>query len=50
MVKEITANCLIENTNSINLLTKFNFIELKTENGMKYWNLENTDFKKKLNT
>jgi [ribosomal protein S5]-alanine N-acetyltransferase len=46
MVKEITANCLIENTNSINLLTKFNFIELKAENGMKYWNLKNMNFKK----
>jgi ribosomal-protein-alanine N-acetyltransferase len=40
MVKEITANCLKENTSSINLLTKFNFIELRTENGMIYWHLE----------
>ncbi len=46
MVKEITANCLKENRNSINLLTKFNFIELRTENGMKYWNLENRKSKK----
>lgn len=45
IVKEITANCLIENISSINLLTKFNFIELRTENGMKYWNLENKNFK-----
>jgi ribosomal-protein-alanine N-acetyltransferase len=44
IVKEITANCLAENTNSINLLTKFNFIELRTENEMIYWNLENKHF------
>lgn len=46
IVKEITANCLTKNSNSINLLTKFNFIELRTENGMKYWTLGNTNFKK----
>lgn len=46
IVKEITANCLTKNSNSTNLLTKFNFIELRTENGMKYWTLENTNFKK----
>ena len=40
-VKEITARCLIENTNSIKLLTKFNFTEQKTENGMKHWRLLN---------
>ena len=45
-VKEITARCLVDNTSSINLLTKFNFIELKTENGMKYWKLKNLNFKK----
>ncbi|WP_136666928.1 GNAT family N-acetyltransferase [Flavobacterium sp. H122] len=45
IVKEITANCLIENTNSVNLLTKFNFIELRTENNMIYWTLENKNFK-----
>lgn len=45
IVREITANCLTENINSINLLTKFNFIELRTENGMKYWSLENRNFK-----
>lgn len=45
IVTEITANCLAQNTNSINLLTKVNFIELKTENGMKYWLLENQNFK-----
>jgi ribosomal-protein-alanine N-acetyltransferase len=41
IVKEITANCLTENVNSISLLTKFNFIKLRTENGMIYWTLEN---------
>lgn len=46
IVREITANCLTENINSINLLTKFNFTELRTENGMKYWNLVNNNFKK----
>ena len=41
IVKEITANCLTENVSSINLLNKFNFIKLKTENDMIYWNLRN---------
>jgi len=40
IVKEITANCLIENTNSINLLHKFNFAHIRTENDMIYWNLK----------
>lgn len=40
-VKEITANCLTENISSINLLTKFNFKQVKTENGTVYWNLIN---------
>ena len=47
IVKEITANCLTENINSISLLTKFNFIQLRTENGMIYWILENKIFEKK---
>jgi len=41
IVKEITANCLTENVSSINLLNKFNFIKLKTEDDMIYWNLSN---------
>ena len=41
IVKEITANCFTENVSSINLLSKFNFIQLKTENDMIYWNLNN---------
>ncbi|MEO7446047.1 MAG: GNAT family N-acetyltransferase [Ferruginibacter sp.] len=40
IVREITANCLTENINSINLLTKLKFIQLKTENGMIYWALK----------
>ena len=42
-VKEITANCSNENVGSINLLNKFNFIKLKTENNMIYWNLSNVN-------
>ena len=45
-LKEITANCLTENINSINLLTKSSFIQLRTENEMIYWTLENKNFKK----
>ena len=41
IVKEITANCLTENVSSINLLNKFNFIKLKTEDDMIYWKLSN---------
>lgn len=41
IVKEITANCLSENISSVNLLTKFNFKQLKTEDGMIYWALKN---------
>ena len=46
IIRKITANCLVENINSINLLTKFNFIELRRENGMIYWSLENKSFEK----
>jgi [ribosomal protein S5]-alanine N-acetyltransferase len=45
-VKEITANCLVENAASINLLAGFNFIVLRTENEMIYWTLKNDNFKK----
>ena len=47
IVREITANCLRENINSINLLSKFNFRKLRTENEMIYWTLENKNFEKK---
>lgn len=41
IVKEITASCLTANVSSVNLLNKFNFIQLKTEDDMIYWNLRN---------
>lgn len=41
IVKEITANCSTENMSSINLLTKFNFRQVKIEQDMIYWNLIN---------
>jgi ribosomal-protein-alanine N-acetyltransferase len=44
IVKEITANCLTENMSSINLLNKFNFGQVKTENDMIYWNLFNPNY------
>jgi ribosomal-protein-alanine N-acetyltransferase len=43
IIKEITANCLTENTNSINLLNKFNFKQTRIENDMIYWNLNRPD-------
>ena len=46
IIKEITANCLTENTSSINLLNKFNFRQVKIENDMIYWNLINSNYKK----
>ena len=46
IVKEITANCLTKNSSSINLLTKFNFIQLRTENDTIYWALKNKNFEK----
>lgn len=39
IVKEITANCLQENTPSIHLLKKCNFTQTKIENEMLYWTL-----------
>ncbi|KFC19564.1 GNAT family N-acetyltransferase [Chryseobacterium sp. FH1] len=41
IIKEITANCLTENVSSINLLNKFNFRQIKTEDDLIYWNLVN---------
>ena len=46
IIKEITANCLIENIGSINLLNKLNFRQVKIENGMLYWNLNNPCYHK----
>jgi [ribosomal protein S5]-alanine N-acetyltransferase len=39
-VKEITAQCLIDNIGSINLLQKFNFIKIKKDTEMIYWSLQ----------
>jgi ribosomal-protein-alanine N-acetyltransferase len=39
IVKKITANCLTQNIDSINLLNKFNFIQDRIENDMIYWSL-----------
>jgi [ribosomal protein S5]-alanine N-acetyltransferase len=44
IIKEITANCLIENIGSINLLNKFNFRQVKIENDMIYWTLVNPNY------
>jgi [ribosomal protein S5]-alanine N-acetyltransferase len=41
IVKEITANCLIDNVGSINLLRKLNFVETKEDEEMVYWSLQN---------
>ena len=46
IIKEITANCLTENINSINLLNKFNFTQIRLESEMIYWNLINKNYKK----
>lgn len=40
IVKEITAQCLVSNISSVNLLKKFNFLETKQENDMVYWSLQ----------
>jgi [ribosomal protein S5]-alanine N-acetyltransferase len=47
VVQKITANCLIENIYSNRLLYKFNFIQIKTESKMNYWELCNINFIKK---
>jgi [ribosomal protein S5]-alanine N-acetyltransferase len=41
IVKEITAKCLRDNNSSMNLLRKLNFIEIKKEQEMVYWSLQN---------
>lgn len=41
-VKEITANCLHTNFQSINLLKKLNFSEVKENENSIYWSLKNT--------
>jgi ribosomal-protein-alanine N-acetyltransferase len=44
IIKEITANCLTENINSINLLNKFNFAQVRLESEMIYWKLTNQNY------
>jgi ribosomal-protein-alanine N-acetyltransferase len=50
IVMTITANCLTENMDSINLLNKFNFIQERTENDMIYWRLRVEDYMKQTMT
>ena len=40
-IKEITANCLINNFQSTKLLQKLNFVQKKVANDMVYWSLKN---------
>ncbi|MBB6372127.1 GNAT family N-acetyltransferase [Chryseobacterium shigense] len=40
-INEITAKCFLENINSINFLKKLNFTEIKQEDGMIHWSLQN---------
>ena len=40
-IKAITANCLIDNVSSVNLLKKLNFKETMRDNTMIYWVLKN---------
>lgn len=47
IIKEITANCLVGNSKSINLLKKNNFRQLRIENEMIYWHLNNPNYKKR---
>jgi [ribosomal protein S5]-alanine N-acetyltransferase len=44
LLKEITANCLTENLNSMNLLLKFNFTKRRIENDTTYWVLANEHY------
>ena len=46
ILKEITANCVLNNDNSINLLEKLNFINIKSDNEMMYWSLQNKKYRK----
>lgn len=39
IVKEITARCLIDNSSSINLLKKLDFVVTKNDNEMIHWSL-----------
>lgn len=50
IVKEITANCLTDNIDSIHLLNKFNFSQDRIENEMIYWRLRVENYKKEIKT
>ena len=43
VIREITASCLINNISSINLLTKLNFKETKSDGEMIYWTFSRLD-------
>lgn len=43
-VKEITAKCLLDNSNSIKLLKKLNFIAIKKDQEMLYWSLQKKQY------
>jgi ribosomal-protein-alanine N-acetyltransferase len=50
IVKNITANCLTDNIDSIHLLNKFNFSQDRIENEMIYWRLRVENYKKEIKT
>lgn len=41
IVREITAACLLENVSSINLLKKISFTEIRRDEEMIYWSIQN---------
>ncbi|MBK8522376.1 MAG: GNAT family N-acetyltransferase [Chitinophagaceae bacterium] len=48
-IREITANCLTENTNSMKLLLKFNFTQKRIAGNTIYWKLLNQNYINKTN-
>ncbi|MDW5289736.1 GNAT family N-acetyltransferase [Formosa sp. PL04] len=45
IVSKITAQCELDNLSSVNLLKKLNFIEMKRDDEMIYWSLQNKEYK-----
>jgi ribosomal-protein-alanine N-acetyltransferase len=45
-IREITAACLLDNANSINLLKKISFTEIRRDEKMIYWSIQNTHSRK----
>ena len=43
-IREITANCLTENINSMKLLLKFNFVQKCIKGNITYWKLSNENY------